>query len=620
MIGKLVRGVSRRHGTRLFFALCAGSLLCAGTLSMAKVPVPGSPYFNDGLRWIGTASSCTAPPDWTAERLFRAATPPAGLGDLCLYTWTPVVPAAAPTPAQVNSLFTVSRAHEMTEDVPVVFPAAPASPEEEAVLTGFRTALRAQVGDASLLPSLPAVPAVRVVVIDSAPDASHGHIQPGANRHGDTLAHLIEDLVCQPAGGGRPGRTCAAEVTTVLALPWIAKGVVGPNGGYVGTLSDLARAIERAVSTWQNDRLTAPASTPARLLLNLSVGWEHTAGIADCSTDPPERLGPPARAVRGILQYATSQGALVVAAAGNDSGGPMPRTGLVCPGRYQSVRQDADPSQALLVAVSGVDYHDDPLETARPLGITGIVGLGLGGVAWNPGDPAPPLLTGASVAAAVVSAVGALAWTYQPSWTQRQVTTAVYNGGLDVGAADECPLLLGPCRSRRVSVCGALQAAGASPRCSPAAPKPWSGPDLRAEMAALAATNAGLPASTGTLIEPLVLGALPRYLSPAQSIDPRDPWLLISTTCRVCERVAPGPWPSHVPTLFVGPCGRVLNSAVLVVRLADGSQHGLALGPQLAINASYAFPLVPSWVVQSAYLTGFDPSGHSVTEQIVVQQ
>lgn len=93
------------------------------------------------------------------------------------------------------------------------------------LLTGLRTTLRAQVGDASLLPSMPARPGVRIAVIDSAPDATSGHIQPGVSRHGDTLAHLIGDLVCQADSMGV--RRCAAEVTTVLALPWIERGRAG---------------------------------------------------------------------------------------------------------------------------------------------------------------------------------------------------------------------------------------------------------------------------------------------------------------------------------------------------------------------------------------------------------
>lgn len=616
MIGKLLRAAGQRHVRHPFFALCTVSSLAAVVLSTTPAAAQSPPYFNEGRRWIGMAHTCTAPREWVAEHLFRAAKLPTALADFCLFTWDPTGRAATPQPTEVQALFTVSRAQEMTEDVPVLFPSAPTASPEESLYGGLRAALRAQVGDASLLANMPASPGLRVAVIDSAPDATAGHIRPGASRHGDTLAHLIEDLVCLPTAAG--GRKCAAEVTTVLALPWTERRVLGPDGGYLGTLSDLARAIERAVLTWQNDRLVAPASTPPRLMLNLSLGWEHTPGIADCSTAPADGMGPPARAVRQILQQAASQGALIVAAAGNDSGGPTPRTGLLCPGRYQAVKQDANLSQALLIAVSGVDYQDHPLETARPLGLTGIAGLGLGGIAWAPGDPVPPQLTGSSVSTAVVSAVSALVWAQQPSWTSGLVTKAVYNGGPDVGPADACPLLLASCRSHRVSVCGALRAAGSSSSCTPAPPQAWSSPNLAAEVAALAADYASVPESTGTHVLP---ETIPRNLVPtvqvAASVFPQP----ISITCRTCYADMSAPSTSGSGYLTIPSRGQVLRSPMLVVRLDNGHLDALDLGPS-ALDGSipYLYPLPSGWVIQSAYLTGIEASGYSVTEQIFVQQ
>jgi len=624
MISKLHRGGARRHGLRLSVAFYVVFLLATAVPSVATAAAPPPPpYVQGGRRWLGTAPTCTAPAGWIAERLFRLIKLPGSLADLCRYTWVPTVPGRAPTNTEVTALFSGSGALELTEDVAVLYPATSVSAEEEAVFTGLRTALRAQVGDALLLPSPPASPAVRIVVIDTAPDAAAGHIHPGLSRHGDTLAHLIEDLVCPPADDEHPAPPCAAEVTTTLALPWLAPGIPGPDGGHLGTLSDLARAIERAIWQWQTDRATAPASTPARLLLNLSVAWEHAPRIADCSTDTLDRLGPPARAVRAILQHAASQGALIVAAAGNDSGGPTPRTGLVCPGRYQAVPQDANPSRALLVAVSGVDYHDDPLATARPAGITGIAGLGLGGVAWDPADPVPPSLTGSSVATAVVSAAGALVWAYTPSWAAGEVIQAVYTGGIDVGAADACPMLLDACRSHRTSVCGALQAAGASPSCAPAAPAAWSGPDLHGELAALDAASANLPVTVGTAVASS-LSSIPRYLAPTVQVEPTVFPQPISATCPTC-RVAPSltsPFYLSIPAR-----GQELKSPVLVVLVGPptgtSTVQSFALGTEsLAGTTSYAFPLpLPSGsVVQAAYLSGLEASGYSLTEEILVQQ
>ena len=613
MIGKVLRGAGQRHGARACFALCVSSSLGVAILRAAPAAAQSPPYFNAGLRWIGIARPCTAPADWTAEPLFLGHQLPPALSNYCLYRWTPATRDTTPTPAQVHGLFSVSQAQEMTEDVPVVFPSAPFSAEEVAVFAGLRGALRDQVGDSSLLPAMPASPRTRVVVIDSAPDATHGHIQPGMSRHGDTLAHLIEDLVCtHPGGGGN--RACAAEITTELALPWIARGVPGPSGGYIGTLADVARAIERAVSTWQSDRQTAPSSTPPRLLLNLSLGWEDTPGIADCAMDPAKLVAPPARAVQAILQQAVAQGALVIAAAGNDSGGPAPRTGLICPGRYQALPQDANPSQSLVVAASGVDYQDRALATARPHGITAITALGLGGVAWQPSDPVPPQLVGSSVSAAVVSAVSALVWAYKPGWTTGQVIAAVYSGGVEVGAADDCPLPLRPCSAHRASVCGALLAAGAAPGCAPPEPRPWSSPDLSAQIAALAAAYASVPPGVAAPVPP---SAIPRYLAPSVQVAPSVFPMPISVTCPTCA-VAPTP---AAASLVIPALGQDLRDAVLVVTLADDSVQSLGLGSLLVASPSYVFPLPAGWLIQSAYLTGFDGlHQYSITEQIVVQQ
>ncbi|HEX8107266.1 MAG TPA: S8/S53 family peptidase [Kofleriaceae bacterium] len=551
------------------------------------------PLFNHGLRWIGSAATCQAPGGWTASRLFRSGQLGAALDRLCVYRWNQA--GTLPTQSDIADLFTVSGSDDLTEDVPVVYQSAAFSPPEIAFLTGLRTALSAQVGNATLLPHAPGpqTPAARVVVVDTAPDAPHGQIHPGVSRHGDTLAHLIEDLVCLPATP--TGWICAAEVTTALAL----------DGG-VGTLSDLASAIERAVVLWQSGRRDAPATTPAHLILNLSLGWENQPGIADCSTQLSESAAPPVRAVAGILQYAAAQGALIIAAAGNDSGGPKPRTGLVCPGRYQAVPRDADPKQSLVVAVSGVDYQDRPLATARPLGITGIAGLGFGGVAWNPADPVPPPLTGSSVSTAVVSAVSALVWSQQATWNAAQITRAVYNGGVAVGPANECPLAIPGCASHRASLCGALHAAGIAVPCAPAAPYPGSNPALPTEIAEIDLAFGSLPPTAGTAAP--TAAPLPRDTLPGLQIQPWIYPMPIAETCPVCV--------VENNQLLMPALTRPIDDTVLVVRYADGTEQEVALAPPLPAPTTlasgipywFALPGPPSSTsgpIVAAYLTAY---------------
>lgn len=603
-----LRGDGRTNGLAMI-----ARWLSVAFVAMAAVATPAAaqspPYVAGGIRWIGAASECSAPVGWSAERVFKGA--PQGVANLCLYLWLSPPPGNPPTPTQVAALFSASHATDLTEDVPVVFPSAAFTPEEQAMIDGLRGALRAQVGTAALVANLPATPAARIVVIDSAPDAAAGHIVPGASRHGDTLAHLIEDIVCVQ---GADGRRCAAEVTTALALPLTAPGIVGPSGGHVGTLSDLARAIERALLTWQADR-NSKSGAPPRLVLNLSLGWEHTPGIADCTTGALTTLKPPARAVRGILQQAATQGALIIAAAGNSSGGPSPRSGLVCPGRYQSVPKDSDSAQSLVIAISGVDYQDRPLALTRPAGTAGIAALGLGGVAWAPSDPVPPPLTGTSVSTAVVSAIAALVWTVQPSLTVPGVVSAIYRGGVDLGEGDACPRGSSLCRSRRASVCGALRAAGAAIACTPPAAKPWSCPSLPVQVAALLAAYGGVAPGTGNVIP---VTDLPDDLEPTVQLEPDVFPAPISATCPTCAGVDASV--SGKPALVVPRLGQDLTDAVLVVRLASGTTQALQLGGLAAAHAPYVVSLPTSWILQSAFLTGFDAQGFSVTEQIFVQQ
>lgn len=588
-------------GTTRRFACAAAIAWCA----MLSRGAWAQTFTNSGLRWIGIASTCKAPAEWSAERLFRSAQLPTELAAMCLYTWRG---NDNPTALQVTLLARISAAAQLTEDVPVLAASGVYTSAELGLLAGLRASLRAQVGDASLLPVMPDRPVARVVVIDSAPEASASHIRIGASRHGDTLAHLIEDLVCKPA---RTGRVCAAEVTTVLALPWLSRGVLGPDGGYTGSLVDLARAIERATTAWQLDRELSPTTTPKRLILNLSVGWEDSPQLADCTIDG-KNDAPPARAVRGILQQATAAGALVIAAAGNDSGGPAPRTGLLCPARYQATPADSDPAISTVLAVSGVDYHDHALATARPLGLTGIAGLGLGGVAWDPADPAPPALTGSSVSAAVASAVAALVLAYQPTRSIYDVEKALYEGGRITGKADQCMIGYGGCDSRRVSVCGALQKAGAPVSCAVPKPRSSSAPSLNAEIAALTAQYAAVPAAASSTI---AVTSVARFAEPTIQIDPAIFPQPISGTCPTC--VVSAQTVSANGSVLLPALEQPLDDAAIVGQLADGTQLAVTLGA-LAANTAYKYTLPPGWLVQSAYLTGYDLDSHSFTAQLVV--
>jgi Subtilase family len=575
---------------------------------------------------------------------------PPGGANLCVYTWlkTP----QPPMPSELAALFGANGASLMVEDVPVVVPmqATPSwSSAEVAFFTGLRNAFLQHVGTAALIGNLPAQKTARIVVIDSAPTAKDGEILPGGgSRHGDTLAHLIEDIVCArivdpiatPAGARTlpQPRRCLAEVTSELALPWLNPGIRGADGGHSGSLVDLARAIYSATRRWEQDKLTVPG-TPPRLILNLSVGWEHTWSIADCPTTATDPIGLTAGAVQSALQYASDAGALIIAAAGNDAGGPNRRPALACPGNYQKLSRRAQPDESLLTAVSGVDYGDLPLESARPYGHTGLVALGFAGVAWGSSDAAPPSLVGSSVASAVVSAISALVLALQPSWPNVTVIRTIHNSGVQEATTipDSCPMGFPSCTTRRASACGALLAAGSPVPCSIPLARSWSSPSLPGEIAAL--SSSVNPILRGASFTPIYKD--PRFLLPSMQVEPWTFPMPISATCPTCwisEATQLAPSRAASPSLWSSPwsmlaapaqltlpaLGRPLQIPMLLLHLQDTTWLGIQLEGPLAENVPYRFnlpplPLLPK--VRAAYLSGFDwQEQHSIMEQLFVHR
>jgi hypothetical protein len=628
MIRKVRLNIGHRHGNRivspLWISLCATLLISSACDPDPPIdrPDPDKPEAPDGRRqWIGRARSCEAPAQWKAERLFTARVSPEA-AELCRYTWVPKGPKDPPYRKHIDELFQRSGARDLTEEVAALTPMA-WSAEEVVFYRGLRTSLRTQVGDATLLPVFPARPVARIVVLDTAPDALHGAIAPGVHRHGDTLAHLIEDLVCLPSAGAPT--QCAAEITTALAMPRVLGGdpsVQSPTGGTAGTLPDLALAIERAVLRWENDGRATPLTTPPRLILNLSLGWEHTATDAECQPRPISgaQLTPPELAVRAILAYAASKDVLILAAAGNDAGGPAPRAGLTCPGAYQALeRSPGRDERPLLFAVSGVDHHDDPLLSARPQGRTAIVALGFGGVAWREGEAVPPSLMGSSVATAVATVVSALAWAQQPSASAYDVGRFVYNGGRDLGPAEQCPTAFGGCHSRRASVCGALHSAGAVSPCTTPAPLQTSSPNAYVPLQALWSWFSSQQATEqgATLSPPTSLVADER--APSIQIQPWTFPAPISATCPTC-------WGSSslVPTeheLTIPDVGVYVKHPVLKVHRGGGvPAQKISLGDHLSPGQRYHFTLPAMAPFDAAELTGFDEmETSSITVQLFIE-
>jgi hypothetical protein len=318
--------------------------------------------------------------------------------------------------------------------------------------------------------SAPKTP-VRVEIIDSAVTrrAPDGEPSDGRLEHGRAMGLIVRRLAC-PSGGA----SCRAEVASTLALPLVqtTTGVVRDplRGGTHGSLTDLASAIDDAVTAW---RTTAPAH---RLVLNLSVGWEPAYG-GDYVRDPRE-LAVPVRAVWSAIARARCAGALVVAATGNRPEGPDAPSGPIYPAAWTTkpapsaatcralgVRSGVPASgEPFVFAVGGVESNDADLSIARRGSRPRVVAPSTHVVVADGGHHSA-LHTGTSVAAAVTSAAAAVVWSYRPDLGASEVMSLVARGGADIGRGVELCGSGAPCRggARRVSICGALQAACSAP-------------------------------------------------------------------------------------------------------------------------------------------------------------
>lgn len=314
----------------------------------------------------------------------------------------------------------------------------------------------------------------QVWIVDSAVDTGFGSVGSGRLEHGRALELAVSQMTC---GGG--GCDVAVASSLALKLGWNAVGELArddTNGGYFGSLGDLAEAIYEAVYR--------AGQVGPRLVINLSVGWDPEHG-GDFAGTAWSTLPPPHRAVYQALMLARCRGAVIIAAAGNASGGSPAGTGPIFPARWEekgiptpaecfnlgvtNLPGATSTYRPLLYAASGVDGADATLGNARPQSQARLVAPGAFAVFANPSSPDgyTSAYTGSSVAAAVTSAAVALAWAQlPPTYSGTDVVELVRSAAPPLGRpADFCSGL--PCGpQRRVSLCAAYAAAcGAAGGC-----------------------------------------------------------------------------------------------------------------------------------------------------------
>ena len=450
-------------------------------------------------------------------------------------------------------------------------------------------------------------------------------------------------------------------VANHLALARTSPNVVNTaQGGFFGTQTDLALAIVRAVDAWRL-AVTTPGATSQqrRLVINLSLGWDPSPSYGGSYPgNSVAALPPPARAVHAAITHAVCQGALVIAAAGNQSGGSAPTMGPMFPAGWESkpapgvaacqafegpffVSQvaglqvfGASPGyQPLVHAVAGVDGADAPLSSTRVGGRPRLAAYAYH-VVTSDGLSHSDILTGSSMAAASVSGIAATVWGYRPSLTAAQVMALVYSSGLSLdpspaGAvkADFC--LSGACGTtaiRRVSQCravalacptGAERCPATPPSClGTTAPYAGEGPTWLESTWPAALEN--VPHSSGALREDAACTSA-QTCAPADSkienkyampwVKPQPGW----TGCDVCA-LSDG-------TLYLGldPAFPTFQSVTLTVQTTTGSATYELTSSINALpsSANYELSGLPATQDVIGATLSFGASGFSTSEQII---
>ncbi|MCH9681975.1 MAG: S8/S53 family peptidase, partial [Deltaproteobacteria bacterium] len=459
------------------------------TLKAAPPPVPPNPavvpvcpsFIADGWQMHGDSMFRNGTPGLAAQETQPGQLPQA-LARYCLYSWVGV-PGAHALPAVPGP-----DVLHMGMDSPVVV--SNSNGLEEAYRNELADVFLSQAGRINAW-SPKGTHAVTVAVVDSESQM----VGEPMVEHATAMVDIIDELAC----GGSGGESCAIQTYRSLAMPLMHDGTEREGGGYYGTRAHVAAGIVEAVLAW---RKQAEEGEDSRLVINLSLGWvaegdalcgagesqpycpntPHVQGLLDWIDGPPNPANPTgpeayptrpgAEAVHTALLYASCNGAMVVAAAGNSREGscndvavaPAAWSYLSAPTATECAALDFFPPQGvsgtntdprpLVLPVSAVDHNDAPIHLTRPNSQTRIVAPGY--MATTGEDMMP--LTGTSISAAVTSAAIARLWASYPEWDAAAVVERLYETGSSVGRnaqADEHAVVAAS-PARRLSLCRAL--------------------------------------------------------------------------------------------------------------------------------------------------------------------
>jgi len=276
---------------------------------------------------------------------------------------------------------------------------------------------------------------VRLAFLDTQPTSEELPKWQGRSPHGFALAYIGRRLVCE----GEQGESCAARITTRLALPIIDFNPKSlkltrrdlRRGGYLGMQSDLAEAIRSEVDAWWTERRLG--GSERHLVLNLSLAWDGRL-FGGLGEDQIAEIQAGTQAVYRVLQYAAGFDALVLAAAGNAQVEPCVSYGPLLPAAWEagSVREEIcrEHGRPLLYAVGGLQAGDSALGNARPGGMPRRAAYAENAVVRCPLPSGyTATLTGTSVGTAVVSSIAAVVWSAFPEKSAAEVMEILDRSG-----------------------------------------------------------------------------------------------------------------------------------------------------------------------------------------------
>ena len=539
----------------------------------------------------------------------------------------------------------------------------------------IRQAGRSEAADELLAPVMmeaAQAPYIRLAFLDTQParvvskrlpppTCGEGDLGPrGLSEHGHSLAALAHELVCDGGTDAMGEGVCAARITTQLALPLVAfdrdsaAGTIRNDhqGGYFGTLCDLAVAIDRELQCWEK-------SGERRLVLNLSLAFD---GKLFGGLDEDPALWPaPVQAIHDMLGLAACRGALVITAAGNRTAGPGADVGPLLPAAWETrpapsyaeckelLGGEPDRSlflqggRALVYAAGGVQADGAPLATTRqsgtPLRVAYADHVAVFGEAAmeKMKGVSIPILTGTSVGSAVISTVAAAVWGQRPKLPPHDLMGRLYASGEDLkrpadfyygriwdAAPCDCddrrPTVhrISLCRALRHTVCVGQGRLCDAPRCEPWSPKPPA-LDLTAWKAAGAKSAAPMTQDLG-VFPPceaqhiFYTGTPPLAPCPGEQFhDVQDhPWTAPQPDSPPCKACTMQPGGGGGSGLVAGSLG---GDYELHVKIDDTWPGGSLDNAFLAIgDVSFALDLPPMSAGDSVVIGDIDPKYLTTTD------